>query len=64
MRMKSFNEFMIYCQQMMEIQNQSSETAIEFIRSLLKPNIDARVFEIVSYAILKQYYAEQKIYWG
>ncbi|MDB9449674.1 restriction endonuclease [Dolichospermum circinale CS-547] len=63
-RMKSFNEFMIYCQKMMEIQNQSSEAAIEFIRSLLKPNVDARVFEIVSYAILKQYYAEQKIYWG
>jgi len=55
---------MIYCQKMMEIQNQSSEAAIEFIRSLLKPNVDARVFEIVSYAILKQYYAEQKIYWG
>jgi len=63
-RMNSFNEFMIYCQKLMEIQEESSETAIEFIRSLLKPNIDARVFEIVSYAILKQYYAEQKIYWG
>ncbi|MFM6201937.1 MAG: restriction endonuclease, partial [Dolichospermum sp.] len=37
---------------------------IEFIKSLLKPNIDARIFEIVSYAILKQYYAEQVIYWG
>lgn len=63
-RMNSFNEFMIYCQKLMEIQEESSETAIEFIRSLLKPNIDARIFEIVSYAILKQYYAEQKIYWG
>jgi hypothetical protein len=63
-RMNSFNEFVIYCQKMIEIQNHSSEAAIEFIRSLLKPNIDARVFEIVSYAILKHYYAEQKIYWG
>ncbi|MEA5552349.1 restriction endonuclease [Anabaena cylindrica UHCC 0172] len=63
-RMNSFNEFMVYCQKMIEIQDQSSEIAIEFIKSLLKPNIDARVFEIVSYAILKQYYAEQKIYWG
>ncbi|MDD1413349.1 restriction endonuclease [Dolichospermum sp. ST_con] len=63
-RMNSFNEFIIYCQKLIEIQEQSSETAIEFIRSLLKPNIDARIFEIVSYAILKQYYAEQKIYWG
>jgi CRP-like cAMP-binding protein len=33
-RMKSFNEFMIYCQKMMEIQNQSSEAAIEFTRTI------------------------------
>ncbi|MDB9455982.1 hypothetical protein [Dolichospermum circinale] len=63
-RMNSFNEFMVYCQEMLAIQEQSPETAIEFIKSLLKPNIDARIFEIVSYAILKQYYAEQVIYWG
>ena len=63
-RMNSFNEFMVYCQEMIAIQEQSPETAIEFIKSLLKPNIDARIFEIVSYAILKQYYAEQIIYWG
>ncbi|MDB9538506.1 restriction endonuclease [Anabaenopsis tanganyikae CS-531] len=63
-RMDSFNEFMISCETLMAIQEQSPEKAIEFIRGLLKPNIDARVFEIVSYAILKQYYADQKIYWG
>jgi len=63
-RTNSFNEFMAYCQKVMTMPDESSETAIEFIRSLLKPNIDARVFEIVSYAILKQYYSEQKIYWG
>jgi hypothetical protein len=40
-RMTSFNDFMIYCQKMIAIQEQSPETAIEFIRSLLKPNIDA-----------------------
>ncbi|BAY03712.1 hypothetical protein ACOWPH_13400 [Anabaena sp. PCC 7938] len=38
-RMNSFNEFIIYCQQLIEIQEQSPETAIEFIRGLLKPNI-------------------------
>ncbi|MBE9226957.1 restriction endonuclease [Phormidium sp. LEGE 05292] len=63
-RRKAFNEFMIYCQEMIDIQQQEPQRAIEFIRSLLKPNIDARVFEIVSYAILKEYYAEQLIYWG
>jgi len=63
-RRKAFNEFMIYCQEMIDIQQQEPQRAIEFIRGLLKPNIDARVFEIVSYAVLKEYYAEQLIYWG
>lgn len=63
-RRKAFSEFMLYCQQMIDIQKQEPLQAIEFIRGLLRPNIDARVFEIVSYAILKEYYQEQKIYWG
>ena len=63
-RREAFSEFMFYCQQMMEIQQQEPLRAIEFIRGLLRPNIDARVFEIVSYAILKEFYGDQKIYWG
>jgi hypothetical protein len=63
-RQKAFNEFMLYCQQMINIQKKNPEQAIEFIRGLLKPNIDARVFEIVSYAILKEFYADRQIYWG
>jgi len=63
-RTEAFSEFMLYCQQMIEIQQQEPWRAIEFIQGLLKPNIDARVFEIVSYAILKEYYGDQKIYWG
>lgn len=52
------------CQEMIDIQQQKPEVAINFIKELINPNEDARVFEIVSYAILKEYYAEQKIYWG
>jgi len=63
-RTEAFNEFMIYCQQMINIQKQEPSRTIEFIRDLLKPNVDARIFEIVSYAILKEYYLEQQIYWG
>lgn len=63
-RRTAFSEFMLYCQQMIEIQQQEPLRAIEFIRSLLRPNIDARVFEIVSYAILKEYYGDRQIYWG
>ena len=63
-RKKAFDDFMSYCQEMMDIQEQEPKKAIEFIRGLLRPNIDARVFEIVSYAILKQYYSDRQIYWG
>jgi hypothetical protein len=63
-RSDAFNEFLLYCQQMIDIQQQEPIRSIEFIRGLLRPNIDARVFEIVTYAILKEYYAEQQIYWG
>jgi hypothetical protein len=63
-RKKAFDDFMSYCQKMIDIQQQEPQTAIGFIRGLLRPNIDARVFEIVSYAILKQYYSDQQIYWG
>jgi hypothetical protein len=63
-RGQAFNDFMIYCQQMIDIQKQDPSQAVKFIKDLLKPNIDARVFEIVSYAILKEYYADQQIYWG
>lgn len=63
-RMEAFNKFMGYCLELIDIQEQQPSRAIEFIQGLLKPNVDARVFEIVSYAILKEYYANQIIYWG
>lgn len=55
---------MEYCQKIIDIQEDSPEKAIEFIKDLFCPNVDARVFEIASFAVLKQYYADQRIYWG
>jgi len=63
-RQQAFSEFMSYCQEMIDIQDQEPKKAIGFIRGLLRPNVDARVFEIVSYSILKEFYSDQKIYWG
>jgi hypothetical protein len=37
---------------------------MDFINSLVEPTVDARIFEIVSYSILKYYYYNHKIYWG
>lgn len=63
-RQSAFSEFMKYCQEIIDIQEESPEKAINFIKGLFRPNVDARVFEIASFAVLKQYYADQKIYWG
>jgi hypothetical protein len=63
-RQKSLKEFINYCDKLLEIESKNSEEAINFIKNLLKPNIDARIFEITSYAILKTFYAGQTIFWG
>lgn len=63
-RMSFFNSFMDECSQLLDIKDKDVSAAIDFIRGLLRPNVDARVFEIVSYAVLKQYYAGKVIYWG
>lgn len=60
----SFVRFINQCQQMQTIGNKDREGIKNFILGLLAPNVDARLFEIVSYSILKFYYIEQNIYWG
>lgn len=60
----AFQKFIQVCEELQTVENASPEHIEEFILSLLAPNIDARLFEIVSYAILKFYYHDQKIFWG
>lgn len=60
----SFVRFINQCQQMQTIGSKDKEGIKNFILGLLAPNVDARLFEIVSYSILKFYYIEQNIYWG
>lgn len=60
----SFVRFISQCQQMQSVGRDDKEEIKDFILSLLAPNVDARLFEIVSYSILKFYYIEQNIYWG
>jgi len=55
---------MTYCQKIIRIQKESPDKAIQFIKGLFRPNVDARIFEIASFAVLKQYYADQRVYWG
>ncbi|MDE5941992.1 MAG: restriction endonuclease [Muribaculaceae bacterium] len=60
----SFVRFINQCEQMQTVGNKDKEGIRTYILSLLAPNVDARLFEIVSYSILKFYYIEQNIYWG
>jgi hypothetical protein len=57
----AFNKFMQFCENSRKL---SVNEVVDFITSLIEPNVDARIFEIVSYSILKYYYNDQAIYWG
>lgn len=59
-RKAAFEEFLQTCQ---EVKN-SPEKAIDFITKQLEPTVDARIFEIVSYAILKTKYGQQTVWLG
>lgn len=60
----SFKRFIDQCQVLQDLLPTETKQIHDFIQSLLAPNADARLFEIVSYAILKQHYKEQNIIWG
>lgn len=60
----AFESFILDCEKLHLLEKGQGNKVEDFIRSLLLPSVDARIFEIVSFAILKQYYAGQSIYWG
>ena len=60
----AFQRFVASCEALQDIDSSESAKVEEFITGLLAPNVDARLFEIVSYSILKYYYHDQTIIWG
>lgn len=60
----AFEDFIDTCEQLKTIETKEPVKIKEFILSLLKPKVDARIFEIVSYSILKYDYYNKIIYWG
>lgn len=60
----AFKHFIIQCETLKNIHVEESTEVSNFIMTFLAPNVDARLFEIVSYSILKYYYKDVKIYWG
>ena len=60
----AFEKFINSCEKLRKLPAGNKEKAFSFISTLLEPTVDARLFEIVSFAILKYYYWGKKIFWG
>ena len=60
----AFLQFVKTCKEIQRLGKHKKDEVEAFIIGLLAPNVDARLFEIVSYSILKYYYHDQQIYWG
>ena len=61
---QAFRSFIQACEDAVQMQGADDSNIKQFILTLLAPNADARIFEIVSYAILKYYYYYQVLYFG
>lgn len=59
-----FKRFIEQCEKLQEIESCDQTTIIAFIQSLLDTSADARLFEIVSYSILKYTFIDDVIFWG
>ncbi len=60
----AFEEFIDTCSQIAKLGKSNPEKTIDFVIQQLKPTVDARVFEIISYAVLKAKYGKQTVWFG
>ncbi len=60
----AFESFLDTCRQISELGRTAPNQAIQFVIQQLQPNVDARVFEIVSFAVLKARYGSEVIWMG
>jgi len=60
----AFEGFIADCEKIRDLPKKDAQQAVSFIGSLLQPNVDARIFEIASFAILKEHFGQESIYWG
>lgn len=60
----AFEGFLDTCRQIAELGKSAPAKAVDFVVQQLKPNVDARVFEIVSYAVLKAKYGQETVWIG
>lgn len=60
----SFEKFIDTCEKLKELEEEKIPQTSEFVLGLLAPNVDARIFEIVSFSILKFFYFDQTVFFG
>lgn len=60
----AFEGFLNACRQLVELGKIDPQKAVDFVVQQLKPNVDARIFEIVSYAVLKAKYHQESVWIG
>jgi hypothetical protein len=60
----AFEVFIKTCEKLQNIKEKNPDEIKDFILALIAPNVDARIFEIVSYSILKYYYNEKIVFFG
>ena len=60
----AFDGFLETCRKISDLGRQDPKHAVEFVFQQLQPNVDARVFEIISYAVLKAKYGLETVWIG
>ena len=60
----AFEHFIKACKEIAALSSTNLQCVVKFVEDQLQPNVDARIFEIISFAILKAHYGEQSIFWG
>jgi hypothetical protein len=61
---EAFESFIDTCRQIAALTGKDRNAVVAFIREQLQPSVDARIFEIVSFSVLKADYGEQTLFWG
>ena len=60
----AFEGFIADCERLATLADKGEKESVPFVASLVKPNVDARIFEIVSYAVLRAHYGSKSMFWG
>ena len=60
----AFEGFLETCRKIAELGKKDPKRAVDFVIEQLSPNVDARVFEIISYAVLKAKFGLEAVWIG